>query len=137
MYAVAKCFSPEKIYDGFQESFYPRDDEIQRNTKLLVTVLNGGKGVNSTVKFSKFYLLIDAYAQGSGKLDPLCIPSFYQKFLVAIKKAITSTKQGEAGFKQGIEGCFFNANATIVESFKMMEDAIALSGANDEGRRLF
>jgi hypothetical protein len=29
------------------------------------------------------------------------------------------------------DGSFFNANATIAESFKMMEDAIAASGANE------
>ena len=47
------------------------------------------------------------------------------------------TKSGEAGFKAGNDGCFLNGNATIAESFKMMEDAIALSGANDEGRKVF
>lgn len=29
------------------------------------------------------------------------------------------------------DGSFFNANATIAESFKMIEDAIAASGANE------
>ena len=47
------------------------------------------------------------------------------------------TKSGEAGFKAGNDGCFLNGNATIAESFKMMEDAIALSGANDDGRKVF
>lgn len=44
---------------------------------------------------------------------------------------------GEAGFKQTIDGAFVNANATIAESFKMIEEAITLSGANDGGRKVF
>jgi hypothetical protein len=57
--------------------------------------------------------------------------------LVALKKGIQSTKAGEAGFKLGLDGVYFNANANIAESFKMIEDAIVLSGANDDGRKLF
>ena len=37
----------------------------------------------------------------------------------------------------GIDGAYFNANATIAESLKMVEDSIALSGANDDGRKIF
>jgi len=37
----------------------------------------------------------------------------------------------------GTEGAHFNANATIAESFKMLEEAITLSGANDGGRQVF
>tara|TARA_B110000285_G_C14966259_1_gene534222 strand:- start:191 stop:676 length:486 start_codon:yes stop_codon:yes gene_type:complete len=36
----------------------------------------------------------------------------------------------------GIDGSFFNANATIAESLKMVEDSIVISGANDEGRKV-
>lgn len=92
--------------------------------------------MNSLVKFSKFYLVIDAFAQQKveNKVDPICITKFYHKFLVGLKKTMQGAKGGEAAFKMGIDGCFFNANATIAESFKMMEEAIALSGANDEGR---
>jgi enolase len=57
--------------------------------------------------------------------------------LAAIKKQILATKAGEAGFKVGVEGCYTNGNATIGESFKMIEDAITNSGANDEGRKIF
>ena len=141
MFAVAKCFSPQDVFEGFKESFYPRDEEVEgtKNTKLMVTVLNGGKHVNSQVKFSKFYLIIDAASQTNAEavVDPLEITNFYQKFLVAFKKGIIATKAGEAGFKLGTDGAYFNANLTIGESFKMMEDAIALSGANDDGRKLF
>jgi enolase len=62
---------------------------------------------------------------------------YYQKFLTGLKKQMQGTKSGEAGFKAGNDGCFLNGNATIAESFKMMEDAIALSGANDDGRKVF
>jgi len=50
---------------------------------------------------------------------------------------MSATKAGEAGFKPSYDGSYFNANATIAESIKMMEEAIALSGANDEGRKIF
>lgn len=56
---------------------------------------------------------------------------------MTLKKAILSTKVGEAGFKLGVDGVYFNANANIAESFKMIEEAIVLSGANDDGRKLF
>lgn len=49
-----------------------------------------------------------------------------------MKKAFEATKAGLAGFKVLPDGSFFNANATIAESFKMIEDAIEASGANKE-----
>jgi hypothetical protein len=42
-FAVAKCFDSDKVYEGFAEAFYPRDCDIVKNTKMLITVLNGGK----------------------------------------------------------------------------------------------
>jgi hypothetical protein len=57
--------------------------------------------------------------------------------LNALKKGFSSTKGGEASFKIGVEGAYYNANATIAESFKMIEDAITISGANDDGRKIF
>jgi len=42
-----------------------------------------------------------------------------------------------AGFKALQDCSFFNANYTIAESFKMIEDAITISGANDDGRKIF
>lgn len=61
-YAVAKCYCPHQVYAGFAESFYPRDEDCEghKNTKLLISVLNGGKASGSAVKFAKFYLVIDA-----------------------------------------------------------------------------
>ena len=141
MYAVAKCYSPANPYHGFKESFYPRDEDVEgtKNTKLLITVLNGGKAINSTVKFAKFYLVVDAHGQGNpeNRIDPIKITNYYQKFLIALKKGFQATKGGEASFKVGVDGAYFNANATIAESFKMIEDAIIFSGANDDGRKIF
>ena len=36
-----------------------------------------------------------------------------------------------------MEGSYFNAFATINETFKAIEDAITASGANNDGRKLF
>ena len=57
--------------------------------------------------------------------------------LQALKKSFQATKAGEAGFKAAMDGTFLNGNATLAESFKMLEDAIVISGANDEGRKIF
>jgi len=71
LYSVAKCFSPENVWEGFKECFYPKDeDEGAANTKLLITVLNGGKHYQSAVKFSKFYLIIDTKGEGADDVDP-------------------------------------------------------------------
>ena len=76
-YAVAKCFCPHQVYAGFTESFYPRDEEANTNTKLLITVLNGGKAAGSAVKFSKFFLIIDAAGASSKGVDPIEIVCWY------------------------------------------------------------
>jgi hypothetical protein len=117
MYAVAKCYCPTNSYDGFKSSFYPRDEDTDgtKNTKLLITVLNGGKVMNSAVKFSKFYLIIDAHGQGNpeNRVNPIRITNYYQKFLIALKKGFQGTKGGEGSFKVSVDGAFFNANQTI------------------------
>lgn len=86
MFAVAKCFEPNEVYKGFLQSFYPRDLEVDgmKNTKLLITVLNGGKATASAVKFSKFYLVMDVGIYD----EPLEVMPFYQKFMTALKKGI-------------------------------------------------
>jgi len=49
------------VFEGFKESFYPIDEEEgSSNTKLMVTIFNGGKAYASQVKWSKFFLIIDA-----------------------------------------------------------------------------
>lgn len=42
-----------------------------------------------------------------------------------------------SGFKTLPDCSFFNANSTIAESLKMIEDAITISGANDGGKKIF
>ena len=55
-----------------------------KNTKLLITVLNGGRATASAVKYSKFFLVMDV-----GLFEePLEVMAFYQKFMTALKKAI-------------------------------------------------
>ena len=83
-YAVAKSFSPVNVYEGFVQSFYPRDEEVEgtKNTKLLVNVFTGGKLAASAVKFSRIYLIIDSATAP----DPFKIIGYYQKFLLGLKK---------------------------------------------------
>jgi enolase len=98
----------------------------------LINVLNGGKILGSAVKFAKFYLIIDGNEAHGVDVTECLI-----KFIQSIKKTVSSTKQGEAAFKPGVEGSYFNAFANINESFKAIEDAIAASGANSDSRKLF
>ena len=74
-YGVAKSFSPVNVYEGFVQSFYPRDEDVEgtKNTKLLISVLNGGKALASAVKFSKVYLIVDS----APCEDPYKILGFY------------------------------------------------------------
>jgi len=43
---------------------------------------------------------------------------------------MSSGKGGDAAFKVGPDGCFFNAFNTIQDTFKHIEDAINESNAN-------
>ena len=70
-------------------------------------------------------------------IDPIEIIPYFNKFLQSLRKSIASTKGGEASFKVLQDGSFFNANASIIESYKMIEDAITLSGANDDHKKTF
>jgi hypothetical protein len=72
------------VFEGFVQSFYPRDEEVEgtKNTKLLISILNGGKAVSSAVKFSKIFLIVDSASCD----DSYKIIGFYQKFIQALKK---------------------------------------------------
>ena len=71
-YAVAKCFAPNRVWEGFIESFYPRaEDDGLKNTKLLVTIFSGGKAAGSAVKFAKFFLIIDSFGAENNGIDPI------------------------------------------------------------------
>ena len=93
--------------------------------KLMFTVLNGGKAAGSKVRFSKFYLIMDV-----GVTDKIDALEVYYKISTQIKKAISSHKLGEAGFKANQSGQYYNALDTINDSFKLLEDAIGLTGVN-------
>lgn len=94
-------------------------------TKLMFTILNGGKSVSSKVKFSKIYLILGA-AKGISIIDT------FLKIQKAITTTITSSKVGLNGFKQGADGSFFNACENINEALKMIEDAINGAGCNSD-----
>lgn len=59
----------------------------------------------------------------------------HYKVSAAIKKAISSHKLGEAGFKANVSGSYFNALDTINDSFKLLEDAINSTGFNTNERK--
>lgn len=118
--------------------------------KLIINVFNGGKELGAKVKFSRFYLIIDVNpydiarqqvatdeAEGGDapETSQVDIHETYIKFQQAVEKAVGATKQGLAAFKRGIDGAFFNAYDNINECFKVIEDAIAATGANTEQKK--
>lgn len=72
VFGTAKCYSPQNVWEGFGQSFYPRDEEIEgvANTKLMMTVFSGGKAAGSAVRFAKFYLIVDAAEFSRTGQDP-------------------------------------------------------------------
>ena len=101
--------------------------------KLMFTIFNGGKAMNSKVKFSRFYVIMNLKVQDVSVDANL----LYYKLSAAIKKAITGHKLGEAGFKANVSGAYFNALDTINDSFKLLEDAINSTGVNTNERKYF
>jgi len=100
--------------------------------KLMFTVFKGGKASGSKVKFSRFYLILNMKVQDV-EIDANTV---YYKIAAAIKKAITSHKLGEIGFKGGITGSYYNALDSINDSFKLLEDAINSTGVNTDDRKV-
>lgn len=98
--------------------------------KLMFTVFNGGKALGSKVKFSRFYIIMNMKVQDV-EIDANDV---YYKIATAMKKAITSHKLGEAGFKANQSGSYYNALDSINDSFKMLEDAINSTGLNTSER---
>ena len=96
-------------------------------------MLNGGRAVNSKVKFAKFYVIFDPTAHEN-------FIEVFRKFQVAFRKAVSSSKYGvsqrvishvqENAFKPGVDGAFFNPMESVQESIKFVEDAINASGVN-------
>ena len=100
--------------------------------KLMFTVLNGGKALASKVKFSRFYIIMNIKVSDV-ELDANFV---HFKISAAIKKAITSHKLGEVGFKANATGSYFNALDSVNDSFKMIEDAITATGLNTNERKV-
>ena len=98
----------------------------------MFTVFNGGKALGSKVRFSRFYIVMNIRVQDVD-VDANVI---YYKIAAAVKKAITSHKLGESGFKANLSGSYYNALDSVNDSFKMLEDAIASTGLNTPERKL-
>lgn len=99
----------------------------------MFTVLNGGKDLQSKVKFSKFYLIFDMKASNTVDID---IHEVYLTICSFIEKTIAGSKAGMVSFKKGPDGTLFNAFESINESFKLLEDAIAHAGVNKDGENI-
>jgi len=104
---------------------------MEHKTKLMVNLLSGGKPVNAGVKFAHFYLLID------GNLNPdINVVRVFKSFLAHLRSKFTVGKGGDTAFKCLPDGSYFNAYPSIVESFKFIEEAISVSGANERIREI-
>jgi len=126
-FSVLACFKAEiPAYKAVRENLHPCGEcHFASKSKLLLSVLMGGKTFGSQVKFARFYLIVDGHANTDVNI-PLC----FMKFLAALRKSFAGIKGGEAVFKIGPEGAYFNAFTSINETFKQFEEAIAQSGAN-------
>ena len=104
--------------------------ELDKLPKLMFTILDGGKGNGSKIKFSKFYLIIDMQPLDTKQFD---IIDIYYKLNAKIEDGIKATKIGLTGFKKNSpDGACFNAFDNINECFKLIEDAIAAVGINND-----
>jgi len=75
--------------------------------KLMFTVFNGGKAVNSKIKFTRFYLILDVKASDTD----IDATEVYFKVSALIKKMVSAhPKLGETGFKPNATGAYFNAH---------------------------
>lgn len=73
--ATASCYDRQNISKGINIGVF-KQKFVQRNTKLLINIFNGGKVAGSAVKFAKFYLIIDGN-EAHGSID---ITEAYIKF---------------------------------------------------------
>jgi len=97
----------------------------------MFTAFNGGKALNSKVKFSRFYIIIDI----QGDEEDVDANEIYYKIAAAVKKGVAAHKLGENGFKPNASGAYFNAHDNHNETFKLLEDAIALVNVNTAERK--
>ena len=125
VHGVAKCYQNDNMFDNYSNLLTGSNVELSGMTKLMFTVLNGGKSVSSKVKFSKIYLILGASKEVS-------VINSFLKIQKAIVTSINSSKQGTNGFKMGADGSYFNACDSIPEALKILEDAIKNSNVNTD-----
>lgn len=70
---------------------------MNAKTKLIVSVLNGGKAAGSQVKYSKFYLIVDGHADRQVNLTQA-----FLKFKEGLRKAFSSVKAGVSNILNSI-----------------------------------
>lgn len=89
-FATAACFERVNLFKGISDSVTNFEFSKPKMTKLLINVLNGGKILGSTVKFSRFYLIID----GNEASKDVDITEAFIKFTHSIRKTVQNTKTG-------------------------------------------
>lgn len=106
--------------------------EQEKLPSLMFTIFNGGKDLQSKVKFSKFFLILKPSLKTNLNLHEV-----YLRFVENLDKALSAQKVGLQSFKKGaLDGSYFNAFDTIAESFKVLEDVITGLGVNSEEKIL-
>lgn len=134
-YGVTKALNQQMPFEAMFKNTTFKDYRYGHETvpKLMFTVLNGGKELNSKIKFSKFYLIFSFDHEDLPEVD---IEQTYFKIQASIEKGVTSTKGGLAAFKRNpTDGSFFNAYDNINECFKLLEDAINATGVNTDAKK--
>ena len=134
-FAYGYAVTPELAVKSMYKQLWQRELTPTTCTvpKLMFTVFNGGKALGSKVKFARFYIIMNLKV-GDVTVDANLL---YYKIAAAIKKAITSHKLGEAGFKANVSGSYFNALDSVNDTFKLLEDAINSTGVNTNERKYF
>lgn len=125
--AAAACMAENQVGNSIYDNLHPTGmNNFERpETKLMINLLSGGKASGSGCRYSRFYLIVDPYAN----LE-INVPHVTVKFLGELKKKFGAVKGGDAAFKVLADGSYFNAFPSAIDTFKNLEDAISLSGAN-------
>lgn len=105
-YGQVAC--PENPAAAYYEEMWGKElDMTATSPKLMFTIFNGGKAVNSRIKFTKFYLILDVRTTD---ID-IDATEIYFKVSALIKKQVSAhPKLGENGFKPNCTGAYFNAH---------------------------
>ena len=90
--ATASCYDKVSVFKGINVGVF-KQEFVQRNTKLLINILNGGKVAGSAVKFAKFYLIIDGSELHNGG-GPVDITECFIKFTQSVRKTVQTAKAG-------------------------------------------